>query len=73
MTLLLQLSDKIGGVTLFVKGTRRGSFLFFTRQTQHKYLDVIEAWVAEAVLVFFCSEEDQDQIKAWQAHLWFFL
>ena len=24
-------------------------------------------------LCFFCSKEDQDQIRAWRAHLWFFL
>ena len=33
MALLLQLSDKIGEVTLFVKGTRRWSF-FFMKHTQ---------------------------------------
>ena len=50
--LLLQLLDKISEVTLFVRGTRRGSF-FFMRQTQHKFVDVIETWAVEAVLVVF--------------------
>ena len=54
MALLPQQSDKIGGGLIYLsKEQKREVFFFFTRQTQHKSLDVIEAWAAEAVPVFF--------------------
>ena len=74
MALLPQQSDKIGGGLIYLSKEQKREVFFFLQGKPNINLQMLlKHGQQKPYLCFSCFEEDQDQMRAWQAHLWFFL